>query len=66
MRVTTFLWLVWSAAGFLVGLSSVHAADITVQGSVDLTPGFNLLGLPVDPTTVPDTGVLLPQIGTPT
>ena len=42
---------------------SANAHSTTIPGSVDLVPGFNLLGLPVDPVVVPDAQALLPLIG---
>ncbi len=59
-------WLVLLASIPLLVIvhAPVDAADVTVQGSVTLTPGFNAVGLPVNPTAVPDTHALLPYLGT--
>lgn len=64
LRIVVFISLLNSI--FASVMPSVHAAEVSVQGSVEVRPGFNVLGLPVDSSAIPDTRALLPHLGTAT
>lgn len=60
------VFIILFAGGVVSILASARAAEVSVQGNVELRPGFNAVGVPVDPAAVPDTRALLPHLGTST
>ena len=50
---------------FLAGTDPRSPDERPVSLTIPLRPGFNLISMPVDPTTVPDAYALLPVLGTP-
>lgn len=49
--------------GLLLGLLVLPAQAVSLHGRLELVPGLNLVGLPVDPVQIPDVASLLTALG---